>query len=235
MRLDGRQAVRAATGDHPYVRLNTGGGGPVTGYADEGVTVWVTQGVPSAIGDGARAARALTALAADGRLGAARRWHLPRLGPVGWLPLVRRDDWDFLSTTTPPPVTPGEDAVEPVTDDAAVEALLEAAFPGAFSRPGDPRIRSWWGIRETGGRLVAVACERGRGGVGLLASIAVAADRRGRGLGAALTAAMTRRQLTVDGVVALGVMTDNPDAARLYRRLGFGAPLARSSVEVASP
>jgi GNAT superfamily N-acetyltransferase len=236
MRLDGRDAVLAAAGHHPYVRLNTDGDAEVTGYAGEGVTVWVTRDhrgpVPSAIGDAARAAGALTTLASEGRLDGARRWHLPRLGPGRPIPVTRRDDWDFLSTRTAPPPLPGEDAVEPVRDEAAVEALLTAAFPTAFSRPGDPRVRAWWGVRE-GRRLIAVGAERGRAGVGMLASIAVAPDRRGRGLGAALTAAMTRHRLAVDDVVALGVMTDNAGAARLYRRLGFGEPLPRSSVEVA--
>ncbi len=93
-------------------------------------------------------------------------------------------------------------------------------------------MRAWWGIRD-GGRLVACGADRGRGGVGLLAAITVARDRRGRGLGAALTAGMTRRLLGEYDVVALGVMTDNPAADRLYRGLGFTDSIPRTSLELA--
>jgi ribosomal protein S18 acetylase RimI-like enzyme len=183
-------------------------------------------------GDAARAAAMLAELAAGDRLHDARRWHLPRLDPATLAAARERDDWDFLSTRTPPPAVPGEDEVAPVDSDADVNALLDEAFPESFSRPGDTRVRAWFGIRERG-RLVAVGADRSRAGVGMLAAIAVAPDRRGRGLGAALTAALTRRLLADHDVVALGVMTDNPGAARLYRGLGFGSTLPRTSLAVA--
>jgi GNAT superfamily N-acetyltransferase len=238
--LDGRDAVLDAVGHHPYARLTTGGDGRVIGYVDGDVTAWVSHdhrgAMPCAFGDPLRAAGMLAALAADGLLDGARWWHLPRqpptpgrrAAPVG---ATRRDDWDFRWTSTPPPAVDGERAVAEA-DEADVAALLDDAFPESTSRPGDPRVRAWWGIRE-GDRLVACGADRGRGGVGMLGAITVARDRRGRGLGAALTAAMTRRLLGGYDVVALGVMTDNPVAARLYRGLGFAGSVARTTLELA--
>jgi ribosomal protein S18 acetylase RimI-like enzyme len=43
---------------------------------------------------------------------------------------------------------------------------------------------------------------------------------------------MTRQLRTAYEVVALGVMSDNTGATRLYRRLGFTRSLARSSVAI---
>jgi predicted GNAT family acetyltransferase len=54
-----------------------------------------------------------------------------------------------------------------------------------------------------------------------------------RGHGAALTAAMTRRLLSKHDVVALGVLTGNGVADRLYRGLGFTGSIPRTSLEVA--
>jgi GNAT superfamily N-acetyltransferase len=237
--LDGRDAVLDAVGHHPYARLTTGGGARVIGYADDDVAAWVSRdhrgAMPCAFGDPLRAAEALATLAADGRLDGARWWHLPRQPQGGPLPrTTRRDDWDFRWTSTPPPAVNGERSVAVLAeaDKADVSALLDDAFPESTSRPGDPRVRAWWGIRD-GGRLVACGADRGRGGVGLLAAITVARDRRGRGLGAALAAAMTRRLLGEYDVVALGVMTDNPAADRLYRGLGFTDSIPRTSLEPA--
>jgi ribosomal protein S18 acetylase RimI-like enzyme len=236
--LDGRDAVLDAVGHHPYARLTTGGDGRVIGHVDGDVTAWVSHdhrgAMPCAFGDPLRAAEVLAALAADGHLDGARWWHLPRQPPASRPRAGRRDDWDFRWTSTPPPAVDGEPAVGVVADAnlADVAALLDDGFPESTSRPGDPRARAWWGMRE-GGRLVACGADRGRGGVGMLAAITVVRDRRGRGLGAALTAAMTRRLLDEYDVVALGVLTDNPVADRLYRGLGFAGSIPRTSLEVA--
>jgi len=140
-----------------------------------------------------------------------------------------RDDWDFRWTSAAPPVRDGEERAAPIRDDRAVEALLDAAFPETTSRPGDPRVRGWWGIRA-GSRLVACAADRSRGGVGFLAAVAVDPAARGHGLGTALTAALTRHLIGEHGVCALGVMTHNIAAARLYESLGYASSLPRTSL-----
>lgn len=229
--VTGREAVVAAAGDSPYARLNTQG--EVTGYLVAGTTAWVDRTpagpVACAVGEPARAVELLAASGAS--------WlHLPRAvaGEVDHLPVAHRDDWDFLWTASPPPPRPGEEAVTQLTpaDEPDIEALLAAAFPETTTRPGDPRVRAWFGIRARG-RLVACGADRSRGGVGFLAGLTVHPDQRGRGLGAALTAAVVRRHLTGYGVSSLGVLSSNAPALRLYRAVGFTDSLARTSVRIA--
>ncbi|GIF71491.1 GNAT family N-acetyltransferase [Asanoa siamensis] len=224
--LADRAAVLAATGAHPYARLTAGEDG--AGVRDGSTVVWVTRGGSTvcALGDAA------TALRVAASSPAVRWWHLPRLAGDTPVAAQTRDEWDFRWTTTPPPVRTGEDLAGPVSDDAGISALLDAAFPSTMTRPGDPRIRSWWAIRD-GGRIVACAADRSRGGVGFLAGIAVHPDARGRGLGAALTAALTRQLVAEFGVAALGVMSDNSVANGMYESLGYTASIPRTSVGLA--
>jgi ribosomal protein S18 acetylase RimI-like enzyme len=195
--------------------------------------------MPCAFGDPVRAAENRTRPAArvirdqphaPNRTGTTEQPHAPNR--TARVTATRRDDWDFRWTSTAPPAVAGEQAVAVVADEADVEALLHDAFPDSTSRPGDPRVRAWWGIRD-GDRLVACGADRSRGGVGMLAAITVARDRRGRSLGAALTTAMTRRLLGQYGVVALGALTGNEVADRLYRGSGFTGSIPRTWLEVA--
>lgn len=224
----GREAVLAATGDSPYARLNTHG--QVTGYLLGGTTAWVdrapTGPIACAVGDPARAVEILAGTGAE--------WlHLPRAtaADLAALRVAHRDDWEFLWTVAPPPPRPGDVIRLTPDDDADIAALLDDAFPATTTRPGDPRVVGWFGIRERG-RLVAVAADRSRGGVGFLAGLAVARDQRGRGLGAALTAAVVRHHLSGYGVSSLGVLAGNSPALRLYRGLGFADGLSRTSVRL---
>lgn len=166
--------------------------------------------------------------------------------PAAALPLlptpvrpVEFDLWDWFSTTTPPPVQPGEDAVrwaEP-GDNSAIEALLDSDSPRHSARPGEPEVRRWCLVREaapgaTGGReaaspqpnrlLVCAAHIEYVPAVPHLASIVTRSDHRGRGLGAAASAWLTRRILAEGApLVTLGMYADNDVARRLYHRLGF--------------
>ncbi|HEU4423731.1 MAG TPA: N-acetyltransferase [Pilimelia sp.] len=240
--LAGRDAVLAATGHHPYVRLTTGGVGTVRGYVRDGVTAWTGPGpwgpVGCALGDADGAARLFAALAASGGLGGARWLHLPRAtGSLlsRHLPISHHDDWEFRWADQPPPRHPAEDRVVPLgpDDEPDVVALLDRAHASSTTRPGDPRVRAWYGIRASeGARLLACGGDRSRGGVGFLAGLTVDGAAQGRGLGTALTAAMTRRLLSAYGCVALGVMADNRRAIGIYERLGFTAVIDRSSVSL---
>lgn len=240
--LRGRAMLLAATDNHPYVQLNTAGGGEVIGYQFGDTVVWLGQGawgpVGCALGDGAIAVRAFAALAETGVLDGVKRLNLPRIALAAvtpYLPVMDPADWDFRWTTTAPPPVAGEERVAPLgaEDEKAITDLIEEAFPTTSTRPGQPRINRWYGIWDAG-RLVACGADRSRGGVGFLAGLTVAPDRRGQGLGAALTAAMTRRLLAAHGRVTLGVMADNHHAARLYERLGFVAALPRTSLAIGS-
>jgi GNAT superfamily N-acetyltransferase len=235
--LPGRDAVLAAAGFQPYARLT--GTGEVTGYRGPDLLAWVGIGpwgpIVCALGEPDAALAFAVAVRAAGADQGAGWMHLPRVPAAGTaaLPVTLQDDWDFLSATAPPPAVSGEDLVEPLDPDAdpAIGDLLDAAFPTTTSRPGDPRVRRWYGVRD-GDRIVAAGADRSRGGVGFLAGLAVHPEHRRRGLGAALTARMTRDLHAEFGIVTLGVMCTETGPRRLYERLGYGDPLPRSSLRL---
>jgi GNAT superfamily N-acetyltransferase len=153
-----------------------------------------------------------------------QRLTVPRGTPAHLPAWVSLDgtDWDLRWLGAPPPIQPGEDAVEPVEDDAEIEALLIASSPTASAKPGDPAVRRWIGIRE-GSTLIACAADTSAAtGVGHLSSIAVHPSARGRNLGGIVTAALAR-ELFDDGcdIVTLGMYADNTYGRAMYDRLGF--------------
>lgn len=130
---------------------------------------------------------------------------------------------------------PAADGVRPyVSGDAAgIRALLGRAFPGATGRltPLDALLdrgadTSLWFVIDApdGGLVATVRAElRPRGFLeGYIAAIATDPDHRGRGHAAALLATACR-ELVARGAtgVRLHVRSSNPDALRLYERLGF--------------
>jgi ribosomal protein S18 acetylase RimI-like enzyme len=242
--LRSRQALLGKTANHPYVALTSGEA--LAAYERDGALVWVSEGpwgpLVASLGDPSVIVPLLAELHGVDALGGSRWLHLPRTASetmTAHLAAAAHDDWDFLWITEPPAPVDGEERMVALTeaDTTAIEQVLDDALPHGTSRPGDPRVRAWYGIRD-GERLVAVAGDRSRGdagsrGVAFLAGIAVATDQQGRGLGAALTAALTRRLLTEYATVSLGVMADTVAAARLYERLGFRERLALSSINLA--
>ncbi|BCJ74128.1 hypothetical protein CS0771_36720 [Catellatospora sp. IY07-71] len=237
--LTGRDDLLAEAGQHPYARLTAGD--RVRAYAQDGALVWTSHGpvgpVAASLGEAAAAVALFARLAAADLLDGGVWLHLPRAGRdvTAALRPELHDDWDFLWTTVPPAAHPGEQAVEALgpDDHDGIAAVLDGALPDSTSRPGDPRVRQWYGIREAG-RIVAVAGDRSGNGVGFLAGIAVATGAQGRGHGAALTTAVTRRLVAEFGISSLGVMSDNTGAIRLYQRLGYTETMARSTVRLPS-
>ncbi|MFJ2082241.1 GNAT family N-acetyltransferase [Micromonospora chokoriensis] len=236
--LSNRDAVLGAVGHHPFARHALGRATPAAAYQRDGAVLWLVppeQGPAGcAIGPAEPALEICAALAADGVLRPGQRLHLPRHDRgllTGWLTVADHSDWDFHWTTTPPPAQPNEQPVVRLTDAdlPALAALVDEAFPGSTSRPGDPRVVDWYGIRD-GDRLVACGADRSQGDIGFVAGLTVAPDQRGRGLGASLTAGMTRALLARHDTVGLGVYTHNVGAARLYRRLGYTFTLPLSSI-----
>lgn len=169
------------------------------------------------------------------------------MGPPQALPAVRdllvdgcgltanRTGWEWLMTTSAPPVQPGEAAVVElgaVHRDVIRDCLAEAN-PTTEADPAAPGNR-WWGVPDPGGagRLLGVVGAEplvdpvhpdasGRGSWHL-AGLGVRPDARGTGLGAALTSAAARACLAAgEPWVSLGMWDDNHGARRLYHRLGL--------------
>lgn len=237
--LTRREEVLTATGYHPFARLTTAAP-QMRAFASGDVAAWLATWsrttVASAHGDPVAAVTLFVMLQRRGDLASARRVNVERVDhnvlrrhlPVGTI-----DDWDFRWTSSAPPSQPGQQRVVRLTatDDPAVAALLDRAFPETFTRPGDPMVRCWYGIRD-GDRLIACGADRSRAGVGSISAVAVDPDARGQGHGAALTAVMTRELLGECDVVTLGVLTGNHVADRLYRRLGYTEASARTSANL---
>ncbi|MEV0325104.1 N-acetyltransferase [Micromonospora echinospora] len=239
--VHGRTAVLAATGHHPYARHVLGRDDEPQAWLLDGTTAWLLPAergpAGGAFGAPGPAVDIFGTLLAQRVVRSGQWLHLPRLGPAelaGALPVARHDDWDFLWSTAAPPRQAGEEQVVRLTeaDLPALTALVDEAFPSTTSRPGDPRVVDWYGIRR-GDRLVAAGADRSRGEIGFLAGLTVAPAERGRGIGAALTAGMTRALFARYDHVALGVYTHNVGAIRLYRRLGFTGTLGRTSLHLA--
>ncbi|MEV4121444.1 GNAT family N-acetyltransferase [Micromonospora sp. NPDC049645] len=239
--LTDRVTILDAVGHHPFARHALGRAVPARAYRRDGAVLWLVppEHGPAgcAIGAAEPALEICVRLAADGMLHPGHRLHLPRHDRgllTDRLPVAEHSDWDFHWSDTSPPTQPDEQRVVRLTDAdrPALEALIDEAFPRTTSRPGDPRVVDWYGIRD-GDRLVACGADRSQSDVGFLAGLTVAPDQRGRGLGASLTAGMTRALLARHDIVALGVYTFNVGAARLYRRLGFTNVLPLSSIRLA--
>src|SRR5688572_7795229 len=171
--IGGRDALLAATGNHPYVMLTTTG--DVTGYRADGLLGWIVREPDRtqvfALGEAAEAVEFVRTMRGDAR------WaHLPHLTKAQAAPFDSdvHDDWEHLIIRTAPPPDPTGVAVVPLDPDAdpEIDALLDEAFPASTSRPGDSRIRRWYGVRD-GKDLVAVAADRSRGGIGYIAGVAV--------------------------------------------------------------
>lgn len=118
-----------------------------------------------------------------------------------------------------------------VSDMDGVSAVLAAALPDAGGKPGDPRVRDWYGVFD-GGTVVACLADKSSGGVGFLSSIAVLPSHQGLGLGTALTLSVGEKLFAEHGRLALAVEDHNSGALKLYQRLGFTEALSRVSLQL---
>jgi GNAT superfamily N-acetyltransferase len=220
--------VLVATGHDPFARGSLRR--PLArGWATDGATAWI--GI-----DNEEQRSYLSALGEPGAVGALLAELLPELPPRQRLTVPRGTparfpawagmdgvDWDFRWLPEPPPRQRGEERVEPLDDEVAIEELLAASSSRASAQPGDRAALRWVGVCDAGGRLLACAADTSSAtGVGHLSSIAVVPEARGQGLGKAVTAGLTR-QLFDEGkdVVTLGMYADNPEGRALYDALGF--------------
>ena len=188
--------------------------------------------LPDDLGEEAdRVASGLRAVRAEGLLGAwaAASVSVPQEHAAiahAELPLTDEGgDWDWMWTTTAPPARPEEQHLVQLDDETDAEELLAFAHehnPRVWTRIGEGEVVRWVGVRDAGGRLLAVGgAEQEGSGVPHLAGILTAAHARGRGWGETVTAALTRWSVAEHGVCTLGMFSDNDVARRIYRRLGY--------------
>jgi ribosomal protein S18 acetylase RimI-like enzyme len=117
-----------------------------------------------------------------------------------------------------------EDPGAVVLTEADVPEMLELvarAQPGPF-RKRTVDLGRYLGIRDGGGRLVAMAGERIRmPGWTEVSAVCTDPEFRGKGLGARLTLAVAAGILARGELPFLHTVHDNDTAIRLYSRLGF--------------
>lgn len=120
------------------------------------------------------------------------------------------------------PLEPGPAYWLPEADLADVTALLRVSFPDSDAQPGAPGVERWAGVREEGGRLLAVtAAAWSAPDVGYLAGVAVHPEARGQGYGAAVCGFVLAEALARHAAAALMVDEQNRAAIQLYRGLGM--------------
>lgn len=248
--LHGYRAVLAASGDDPFVRyeLPSDYAGPA---AAVGMRADGTADAVAFVRTGTTRRAGLTVVGAPAAVepllqqlrSSGLEEQFPRESvslPRSCAPLLSRyfavgdgGDWDWMWTTTSPPVFPGEARLVDLDDEAdadGIRALMARANPRSHGHPGEGVVDHWLGLRDPfGGVLACAAWHRNRAGIPHLSGITVAPELRGEGWGRALTAALTRRSLKSHGVCTLGIFADNDVARRLYHGLGYRTAQAWAS------
>jgi ribosomal protein S18 acetylase RimI-like enzyme len=171
-------------------------------------------------------AEAYADLAADLPLGVEARLFRPgnEPAPPGWQAISAKPIQQMAPASlndAPGPQLEDSSLISLGQSDAAdMVALADAGKPGPFG-PRTVELGRYIGVRDAGGRLVAMAGERFcLPGHVELSAICVHPEARGRGLGAALTSHLARDALARGEEPFLHVFPENP-AAALYQRIGF--------------
>ncbi|MBM7785553.1 GNAT family N-acetyltransferase [Tenggerimyces flavus] len=138
----------------------------------------------------------------------------------------------WMQTTLAPAPDPRAELAT-VTEEPAIDALLEAAFPTSLARPGKPGVARWWIVRGSDGLDGLDACGAdawSTEGVGFLAGVATSTAARGKGYGRAIAATAIATLVSDFGAAALMVDADNVPARKLYESLGMSYRPLRAMV-----
>lgn len=116
------------------------------------------------------------------------------------------------------------------SDEPAIDALLDAAFPASLARPGKPGVDRWWVVRGEDGLAACGADAWSTEGVGFLAGVATSTGARGKGYGTAIAASALAALVSDFGTAALMVDADNVPARKLYESFGLSYRPLRAMV-----
>jgi hypothetical protein len=167
--LGSHAELLAASGDDQFVRWQVRADVPLQAWDVGGAVAFLRTRAPGrrqlTVLGAPRAAAAVVLALIDDAAPAGRAQGITV--PFGTLPLLGHglrigpgDDWDWMwADASTIAGLSADDRVECLADDARddVTALLAAASPRHSSDPGDPDVRAWYGVRDSGGELVACA------------------------------------------------------------------------------
>jgi len=156
-------------------------------------------------------------------------WHtfsiprsLPKEMTAGF---VLAGQWDAYAINTQAVSDPnaGAKGYEHLMDNEEIQNFLDIHAPESSTKPGNPEILFWGGLREESGQLLAVAAlTRWESGGHVLSSVGVHQDRRGKGLAQLITQSIVYESAQRGiSTLALGVAGKNEPAKAAYEKVGF--------------
>jgi ribosomal protein S18 acetylase RimI-like enzyme len=163
--------------------------------------------------------------AVAGLLGAGETVLFLQRGEVPLPPATRRVEggkgvqmvaWDYAATAPPAGIVALGEA-----DAAEMLALATLTQPGPF-RERTHELSQFWGVKDDGGRLLAMAGERLKlPGMSEVSGVCTHPDARGEGLAALLSRHVASEIVRRGEVPFLHAYATNAGAIALYERLGF--------------
>ena len=146
--------------------------------------------------------------------------------PKDWtqVELEKRSEWNFfLIDSAITPNQPLNHLVVELHSDEEINSFIDNYAPESSTKPGDPEILFWQGIRNPQGDLLSIgASVRWKSGPTMVVSIATAPSERGKSMAQEVTASLVKRLFDLGSpVVGLGVWAQNAPAIRAYERVGF--------------
>lgn len=259
-RLESRTELLTRSGDDPWIRW----GVPETAPDGEPLQFWTHRGIAliqragerrgfwvvplaESSDDGDRAERFTDALIAlrdsdllarvDARSLTVDAAHGSTAHQV--FDLADGGNWEWMWTTTEPPMIAAEDrliALDDTADADEINAFSAANNQRLWTTAGTGHVVHWSGVRDDDGALIAVGgSEREATGVPHLAGIVTHTGHRGLGLGGAVSTGLVRWALADSGVCTLGMYSDNAAARSVYQRIGFATAHAWHSRRLTTP
>ena len=146
--------------------------------------------------------------------------------PRNWtqVELEKRSVWNFFAIDSSiTPKQPLKHLVVELNSEEEINSFIDNYATDSSTRPGDPEVLFWEGIRNPQGDLLSIGgAVRWKSGATMVVSIATAPSERGKSMAQEVTASLVKRLFDSGSpVVGLGVWAQNTPAIRAYERIGF--------------